>query len=315
MRLPLLPACLEVDLLSIFDSLKREEEVERMLVLLELSIWSWKRGREIDLNLSNPSLLPSIVQRVVSVECPQFNRSGSISRISSSDLYQGSIKFFFYSIWPILFSKKACSMGRSIVFLLANWQQTLPFTLKQFLFFLFLCAPASNQAFHRSKGKEAKQFLEFVHRASSTLAKGWKRTDAIESDVNKFLKSALRVREKSAGKSASGAKKGLKASSVPISGSNPVSSLSQIGGSKGRKASCPISADKPVCPFFIDRSPCPSLVEIPSLLPNAICPRGKGLQTVQRVPSKLQFSSSESGVKKRILGQGSSTVRAHVLSA
>jgi hypothetical protein len=42
---------------------------------------------------------------------------------------------------------------------------------------------------------EAKQFLEFVHRVSSTLAKGRKRTDAIESDVNKFLKSALRVRE------------------------------------------------------------------------------------------------------------------------
>lgn len=30
---------------------------------------------------------------------------------------------------------------------------------------------------------------------------------------------------------------------------------------------------------------------------------------------KLQFSSSESEVRKRILGQGSSTVRAHVLSA
>ncbi|PHT27476.1 Photosystem II CP43 reaction center protein [Capsicum baccatum] len=42
---------------------------------------------------------------------------------------------------------------------------------------------------------EAKQFLDFVHRVSSTLAKGRKRTDAIESDVNKFLKSALRVRE------------------------------------------------------------------------------------------------------------------------
>lgn len=137
MRLPLLPACLEVGLLSIFDSLKREEEVERMLVLLELSIWSWKRGREIDLNLSNPSLLPSIAQRVVvSVECPQFNRSGSISRISSSDLYQGSIQFFFYSIWPILFSKKACSMGRSLVFWLANWQQTI--TASSFSFFLLL---------------------------------------------------------------------------------------------------------------------------------------------------------------------------------
>ncbi|KAM7460088.1 hypothetical protein LguiA_035918 [Lonicera macranthoides] len=111
------------------------------------------------------------------------------------------------------------------------------------------------------------------------------RTDAIESDVNKFLKSALRVREKSAGKSASGAKKGLKASSVHISGSNPVSSRWS-----------------------------PSLVEIPSLLPNAICPRGKGLQTVQRVPSKLQFSSSESGVKKRILGQGSSTIRSAALT-
>jgi hypothetical protein len=55
---------------------------------------------------------------------------------------------------------------------------------------------------------------------------------------------------------------------------------------------CPISADKPVCPFFIDRSH--SLVEITYLLPNAICTRGKGLQTVQRVPSKLPFSSSES---------------------
>lgn len=42
---------------------------------------------------------------------------------------------------------------------------------------------------------EAKQFLDFVHRVSSTLAKGRKRTDAIESDVNKFQKSALRVRE------------------------------------------------------------------------------------------------------------------------
>ena len=48
------------------------------------------------------------------------------------------------------------------------------------LFFALFCSfsffgqsfPASNQAFHRSKGKEAKQFLEFIHRASSTLAKG-----------------------------------------------------------------------------------------------------------------------------------------------
>lgn len=39
-------------------------------------------------------------------------------------------------------------------------------------FFFGHSFPASNQAFHRSKGKEAKQFLEFVHRASSTLAKG-----------------------------------------------------------------------------------------------------------------------------------------------
>lgn len=80
---------------------------------------------------------------------------------------------------------------------------------------------------------------------------------------------------------------------------------SPVGGSKGRKASCPISADKPVRPFFIDRSP--SLVEIPSLLPNErYLSKGKGLQTVQRVSSHLASFSSESDVRKRILGQASS---------
>ena len=46
---------------------------------------------------------------------------------------------------------------------------------------------------------------------------------------------------------------------------------SPVGG--GRKASWPISARLPCIYRFLDRSP--SLVQIPSLLPNAICPRGK----------------------------------------
>ncbi|KAH0779980.1 hypothetical protein KY290_006407 [Solanum tuberosum] len=50
---------------------------------------------------------------------------------------------------------------------------------------------------------EAKQFLDFVHRVSSTLAKGRKRTDAIESDVNKFRNPLLEFENPSAGKSAS----------------------------------------------------------------------------------------------------------------
>lgn len=61
-------------------SLKREEEVERWEFCWKknLSIWSWKRGGEIDLNLSNLSLLPSVVQRVVSVENGPSNCTQSV---------------------------------------------------------------------------------------------------------------------------------------------------------------------------------------------------------------------------------------------
>lgn len=63
----------------------------------------------------------------------------------------------------------------------------------------------------------------------------------------------------------------------------------------------PYKSSMPVCPFFIDRSP--SVVEIPSLLPKAICPRGKGLQRVQRVPSNLE--SFRKTVKNPICGKES----------